>query len=143
MKALRSLTVVLLLAGSMGAVSAADWVVVANPKSGVDHLSQDDVINIFLGRYRRLSSGITAEPVDLPIDSVLRARFYRVMVNKSLPEINTYWARLVFSGNTRPLHIASSSEDALQFVARNVGGMAYIERAKADARVKIVFEDTE
>lgn len=125
----------------MGPLAAqAELVVVANPHSGIDWLAEDDVINIFLGRYRRLASGIAAEPVDIVDDSTLRARFYRRLVNKSLPEINAYWARLVFSGKTRPPHRVGSSEEALRFVASQSGGLAYVERAKVDRRVKIVFE---
>lgn len=118
----------------------AELVLVANPRIGIERLTEDDVINIFLGRYRRLPSGIAAEPVDIADDSVLRARFYRRLVNKSLAEINAYWARLVFSGKTRPPHLVGSVEEALRFVASQSGGLAYVERAQVDRRVKIVFE---
>ncbi len=140
MKTLRLLLLTLLLAATSWPVLAADWVLVAHPKSGIERLSQDDVANIYLGRYRRLASGITAEPVDLPLQAALRARFYRDLVDKSLPEISSYWARLMFAGKTQPPRMMASVEEALQFVARNPGGVAYVERAKADARVKIVFE---
>lgn len=118
----------------------AQLVVVANPHSGIERLGEDDVINIFLGRYRRLASGIAAEPVEIADDSALRARFYRRLVNKSLPEINAYWARLIFSGKTQPPKMVGSVEEALRFVASQSGGLAYLERAQVDRRVKIVFE---
>lgn len=124
-----------------GAAEArAELVVVVNPQNGIERLGEDDVINIFLGRYRRLPSGLAAEPVDIADGSSLRARFYRSLVNKSLPEINAYWARLVFSGKTRPPHTVGSVEEALRFVASQPGGLAYLERAQVDRRVKIVFE---
>jgi ABC-type phosphate transport system substrate-binding protein len=121
-------------------LARADLVLVANPKSGIEHLTQDEVVNIYLGRYRRLTSGIAAEPVDLADDSELRARFYRSLVNKSLAEINAYWARLVFSGKTRPPQLANSVEAALQYVVAQPGALAYLERSQADRRVRIVFE---
>jgi hypothetical protein len=120
--------------------AAADLVVVANPKSGIERLSQDEVINIYLGRYRRLASGITAEPVDLPGDAEQKLRFYRRLVGKTLAEINAYWARLVFSGRTRPPQIAENAEAALDFVAARPGALAYVERTQVDKRVRIVFE---
>ncbi len=133
----------MLLASSALPATAADWVLVANPKAGITRLSQDEVTNIYLGRYRRLASGITAEPIDQPADSTLKANFYRQLVGKSLGEINAYWARLVFTGKTQPPHIATSSEDAIQRVASHPGSLAYIERTKVDTRVAIVFEMTE
>lgn len=119
---------------------AAEWVLIANNKSGITRLTQDAVTNIYLGRYRRLDSGITADPIDQPDDSPLKAHFYRRLVDKNLPEINAYWARLVFSGKTQPPRTAHTSEEALQWVIRQPGALAYIERAKVDSRVMVVFE---
>jgi hypothetical protein len=118
----------------------AELVLVANPHSGIERLTQDEVVNIYLGRYRRLASGVVAEPIDQPVDAEARARFYRRLVNKSLAEINAYWARLVFSGKTRPPQVVESVDSMLRLVATQPGALAYVERAQADARVKIVFE---
>jgi hypothetical protein len=118
----------------------AEPVVVINAGSGVERLSQDEVINIFLGRYRQLPSGITAMPIDQPADQPLRAQFYRLLVNKDLAELNAYWARLIFSGKISPPRQAASASEVLEWVARTRGGIAYIERNMADQRVKIVME---
>lgn len=138
MKAIRTLllgTFVLL-----APAAHAELVLVASPQSGIERLTQDDVVNIYLGRYRGLSSGLAAEPLDHQIDSEVRARFYRRLVGKSLAEINAYWARLVFSGKTRPPQAVVNAEGMLRIVATRPGALAYVERSQADARVKIVFE---
>jgi hypothetical protein len=121
-------------------VAAADLVLIANPKSGIAKLTQDDVTNIYLGRYRRLVSGVTAEPLDLPNESDSKVRFYRQLVSKSLPEINAYWSRLIFAGKTQPPQVVGSAEEAVRLVARRPGTLAYVERPHADARVIVVFE---
>lgn len=118
----------------------AELVLVTSPQSGIERLTQDEVVNIYLGRYRRLASGLAAEPLDHPVDSDARARFYRRLVGKSLAEINAYWARLVFSGKTRPPQVVANPDSMLRIVATQPGTLAYVERAQADARVKIVFE---
>jgi len=143
MKTLRYLLLALLIAAPALPAGAADWVLIANPKAGIGHLSQDDVTNIYLGRYRRLASGLTAEPIDQPGDSLLKARFYRQLVDKNLAEINAYWARLVFSGKTRPPRVVASEEDAVQFVARNLDALAYVDKSMVDARVSVVFSMSE
>jgi ABC-type phosphate transport system substrate-binding protein len=122
--------------------ASAELVVVANPKSGVDKLSRDEVVNIFLGRFRQLPSGRSALPADLPTTQPERAVFYRLLVNKELSEINSYWARLIFSGRTVPPRQATSTDDLLVWIATTPGSLGYVERARADARVKIVFEFT-
>ncbi|MBA3032285.1 MAG: substrate-binding domain-containing protein [Gammaproteobacteria bacterium] len=121
-------------------LAAADLVVVVNPKSGIERLSQEEVINIYLGRYRRLVSGIAAEPIDLMGDNELKTRFYRRLVGKTLAEINAYWARLIFSGRTRPPHLAENVESALHYVAAHPGALAYVERSQADMRVRVVYD---
>jgi len=143
MKTLRFLLLTLLIAIPASPTAAADWVLIANPKAGIANLSQDDVTNIYLGRYRRLASGLTAEPIDQPADSPLKARFYRQLVDKNLAEINAYWARLVFSGKTRPPRVVANDEEAVQFVSRNLDALAYVDKSKVDARVSIVFSMAE
>jgi hypothetical protein len=122
---------------------AADWVLIANPKAGITQLSRDEVINIYLGRFRHLASGMTAEPIDLSADSALRARFYRQLVNKNPAEINAYWSRLLFSGKTKPPRVIASSDEAVQQVSRHPSALAYVERSKVNDLVRVIFEVTE
>jgi hypothetical protein len=130
----------LVLATSAWPALAADWVLIANARSGLTRLTQEEVTHIFLGRYRRLSTGATAEPVDQAPDSALKAIFYRQLVGKNLAEINAYWARLVFSGKTQPPRSVASSDDALRYVMHHPAALAYVERSKVDGRVLVVFE---
>lgn len=81
---------------------SADLVLVASASSGIEKLTRTEVINIYLGRYRRLGTGATAVPIDLESGSRSKAEFYSLLVNKSLAEINAYWSRLIFSGKKRP-----------------------------------------
>jgi hypothetical protein len=118
----------------------AELVVVANPRSGIERLSQDEIVNIYLGRYRLLASGIAAEPLDQAYESDARGRFYRLLVNKSLAEVNAYWSRLLFSGKTQPPLAVGNAEAALQQVAARPGVLAYVDRTQVDGRVRIVFE---
>lgn len=119
---------------------AESIVVVVNPGSGVDNLSRNEVINIFLGSFRQLPSGIAALPIDLPPGHPARAEFYRLLVGKNPAEINTYWARLIFSGKTRPPIQAQQVEDAMSMVQGSVGAITYLQRSKVSGRLKIVFE---
>jgi ABC-type phosphate transport system substrate-binding protein len=132
-----ALFIALLIAGTS---ASADPVVVVNARSGVERLSQDEVINIFLGRYRRLPTGVAAIPVDQPENSALRTEFYRKLVNKELNEINAYWSRLVFSGKTSPPRQAVSASEVFSMLSREPGGIAYIERGLVDNRFRIVLE---
>lgn len=132
----------LLLVGllSQATLARAEPVVVVNARGGVSQLSQDAVINIFLGRYRRFPDGAAAIPIDQPEGSPLRAEFYRKLVNKDLNQINAYWSRLIFSGKTPPPLQAANAAEVLQLLAANAGGIAYIERNLVDSRFRVVLE---
>lgn len=120
-----------------GAAHAADLVVIANTGSGFEKLTRDEVVNIFMGRYKKLPSGITALPVD---ESSEKAAFYRALVGKDLGEIQSYWARLVFSGQSSPPRLMENAGEVIETVANNKGAIGYIERNKITARVKVVLD---
>ena len=61
--AARTLLLLILLLAERGAV--AELVVIVHPASDVKSMDQNDVVNVFMGRYQKLPSGITAFPVDL------------------------------------------------------------------------------
>lgn len=138
MKVLLS-TLFLVLSG-LGSTARAEPVVVVSAASSLRQLSQDEVVNIFLGRYRRLPNGDTALPIDQPESSPVRADFYRRLVNKDLNEINAYWSRLIFSGRTSPPLQASSAADVMVWLLGQPGGVAYVERTQVDKRLRIVME---
>lgn len=136
----------LLLSGSLCLVcqhAFADLIVVANPQSGVDKLSKDEIINLYMGRNRKLSSGINAIPVDLSAANAEKANFYSMLVNKNLPEINSYWARLMFSGQGSPPLQVESVDEALDIIASKKGAIGYIDRKKLDKRVKLIYDPTQ
>jgi hypothetical protein len=115
-------------------------VVVVNAASGIVQLERDDVVNIFLGRYRRLTTGAIAQPIDQPERSPLRADFYRRLVNKSVNQIDAYWSRLVFSGKTAPPLQTISSQEVAKLLADNPDAISYMERGQIDKRFRIVLE---
>lgn len=121
-------------------IASADVVLIANPNSGIEQLTQSDVINIYLGRYRRLPTGSTAVPIDLADKTNVKVRFYQLLVDKNLAEINAYWSRLVFSGKTRPPMQMDNVNDALQWVTNNLNALAYMNRSDVSSDVIIVFE---
>lgn len=139
MKTLRRMLLAALAGLFLSTSANAEIVVVVAAKSGMGALSREEVTNIYLGRHRKLPSGQVAQPIDLPGSDTVRARFYRQLVNKSVAEINAYWARLLFSGKTNPPEVSASPRDVLAAVATKPGAVGYLERSQIDERVHIVF----
>ncbi|MBI5919754.1 MAG: hypothetical protein HY849_10345 [Nitrosomonadales bacterium] len=135
-----SLTLILISVLLPASAAADDLVVVVNPKTGVNKLSREEVIDIFLGRNRQLPSGMTALPLDQPNSLPGKAQFYSQLTGKEMAEINAYWARLMFSGRASPPTQVRSQEEVVLMVIENRSAIGYVERSKAGPQVKIVFD---
>jgi hypothetical protein len=123
------LLVALLLSTSFPASATADLVVVVGPRSSVTTLDRTDIVNIYMGRYRKFPDGQPAHPLDLSADSPERAGFYRGLLGKRLDEINAYWARLVFSGRTTPPKELNNREALQSQLESDPQAIGYVERA--------------
>ena len=130
-------SIALLLLALGGPCAADTLVVIVNAASGIEKLDHDQVVNIYMGRYKRLPSGISALPFDEP---TLKAGFYRGLVGKEPEEINSYWARLYFSGQGSPPRQLESAAEVIDAVVQNKGAIGYIAKQKLDPRVKVVHE---
>ncbi|MDQ5911063.1 MAG: hypothetical protein QG599_3160 [Pseudomonadota bacterium] len=116
-----------------------DLVVIVNPQSGVEQLTKAEVINIFLGRQKKLPSGKAALAVDLNSANAEKQQFYAQLVSKELAEINSYWARLIFSGQGSPPRQAEATDEVLDIVENNIGAIGYVKSAQVNPRVKVVY----
>ena len=132
--------IITVLLGLATPAARAELVVVVNARSGVAAMTRNEVINIFFGRYRQFFNGLETEPVDLPDSHPDRARFYQALVGKDLSDVNAYWSRLTFSGRMLAPPRLASPEEVLKWVSTHPGGIGFIDLAKADARVRVVYE---
>lgn len=127
-----------LLLSSMPA-RAGRIAVVVHPSSHIGRLSQQEVASIFLGQSQGLGNQ-ALRPFDLPYDDPLRENFYRRIANLTLEQVQTRWARMLFSGRASVPKVAASAQDALLLVSERPEGIAYVDESVVDERkLKIVF----
>jgi len=131
-----------LLLAQPAAEVRAELVVVVNARCGVAAMTRNEVINIFFGRNHQYFNRVEAQPVDLPDAHPDRKRFYSMLVGKDLSEVNAYWSRQVFSGRMQPPVKVNSADEVLKWVVSHPGGIGFVDLAKADARVRVVYELT-
>lgn len=119
----------------------AEMVVIVNAENTVTQLSREEVVNIYLGRYRLFPTGEMAHPLDHSGNSQERRQFYRKLLDKGLPEINTYWAKQIFSGRTMPPKETRNQAEMLLRVARDPAAIGYVDRESLNGNnhVKVVF----
>jgi ABC-type phosphate transport system substrate-binding protein len=120
------------LAG-LSAASAADLVVVVNPRNPIARLSADDAGAYFLGQ----SLGL--RPIDQADGSPIRDEFYRKVVGKEPARVKAIWSKMVFTGKGVPPRQFSSSAEVKRAVAADPAAIAYIEQSAVDTSVKVVL----
>lgn len=116
----------------------AEIVIVANLKNSTEALSARQLLDIYMGRYQSFPNGEPAFPLDLLPDSPLRVDFYQKLTNKSVAEVNAYWARLLFTGRATPPRVMSDSLTVLKAVRENLGAIGYIDSTHIDGTVKVI-----
>lgn len=136
MDRLRTFILATLLATAADAF--AEIVVIVNPDNETTGLSRRQLIDLYMGRYQNFPNGEAALPLDQAPDSPIRKLFYKAMVDKSVAEVNAYWARLLFTGRASPPRVMAGSAEILKAVRDNRGAIGYIESSELDGSVKVV-----
>jgi ABC-type phosphate transport system substrate-binding protein len=136
MRLLRILT--LLLGIGVVCSARAEIVVVVNPNNPIESFSRRELVDLYMGRTQSFSDGSMALRLDLPPDSQVRGDFYRGLVNKSVAEVNAYWAKLLFTGRASPPQVMDNSQSVLKAVRENKNAVGYIDSKDVDSSVKVV-----
>jgi hypothetical protein len=115
------------------------WVVVPT-SSTVKAMTQKELVDLYMGRSRAFPDGTFALPFDLPRDDPGRAAFYRALTGMDLAQINSYWSRLMFSGQTLPPQPLPGEAAMADLVRRNPSAVGYLlQEPAADKGLRVVL----
>ncbi len=92
-----------------------------------------------MGRNRSFRNGDLAQVYDLPRDSGERAEFYQRLTGMGPAQVNSYWARLMFSGQTMPPQFVSDDAAMIDTVKRNPGAIGWARKEPTDKQVRVLL----
>lgn len=133
------ITLIGLTLGLAAQSALAEVVPVVSAKSNVDNLSQNQVVDIFLGKSSRFPNGDPAVPIDQAEGTAIRDAFYMQYASKSAAQIKAYWSKIIFTGRGQPPRELSPSEKVKKALAENPNLIGYIERSEVDENVRVVL----
>lgn len=117
--------------------ASGEIVVVANKNNPLAALNKQQIIDIFMGRTKFYSSGDRIVLLDQEITSSARKSFYQNLVNKTLNEINSYRARLLFSGRfALPKEV--SDDEMIKRLEKDPNAIGYIDADKINDSLKVL-----
>ncbi|MCG9542426.1 phosphate ABC transporter substrate-binding protein [Vibrio sp. Isolate33] len=119
--------------------AAAGMVVIGN-NAGVDALTSADVKRLFMGNSNQLGNGSRAQIVELVDGAAGRIAFHEVATGRSESQLQSGWARLVFTGKAEaPIQVADYSA-VINQVASNANAIGYVDEAALTSEVKVLLK---
>ncbi|MDU0356207.1 hypothetical protein RS130_22055 [Paraglaciecola aquimarina] len=116
--------------------ASADILVVVNKHSETTKLSKNELIDLYMGRFRTFPN---SKPARLYDRSDLRNEFYRQLIDKSVSEVNAFWARLLFTGRAKPPEALDTTASLLEVLNDDMQAIGYINESDMQASMKVVY----
>jgi hypothetical protein len=111
--------------GTVPAVDAADFKVIANPSFAASSVSPDDLKGVFLATKTSLGNGGHVEPV-LEKGGAAHEAFLKEYVGKTDAALQTYYRSLVFTGKASMPKTVADDADAVAYIAKTKGAIGYV-----------------
>lgn len=128
----------LLLSLGLSGPARADYYIVVNEANPVTGLTKRDVLNLFMGRSRSFPQHGAAMAYEIG-DDTRRAGFYGVLGGMSLPQVTSYWARLMFSGRSLPPEKVADEHAVLQKVQSDPRAIGWVTAPPTQKGVRTVL----
>jgi hypothetical protein len=146
MPAVRTLLHILVMAIAVALAprAHADFYIVVQAGNPQRAMTQKEAVDLFMGRRRAFDNGDFALIFDLPRDSPKRVAFYRSLTGMSLAQVNSYWSRLMFSGQSMPPQSLPDEATMISIVKRNPNAVGWLSSEPTDKQLRtlVVIKET-
>ncbi|HEY4058863.1 MAG TPA: substrate-binding domain-containing protein [Kofleriaceae bacterium] len=112
--------------------------VIVHKENPATKLSKQFIADAFLKKRTRWGDDAAIQPVDLGARDSVRAKFSKDVLDRDVTAVKRYWAQLVFSGRGIPPPEVASEADAVAYVAKHPGAIAYVSTSVALDGVKAI-----
>lgn len=128
------------LALSLAAAAArADFYIVVQSAHPQKTMTEKEAVELFMGRTRSFSNGQFALVFDLPRDSAARAGFYKALTGMGPAQVNSYWSRLMFSGQSMPPQALPDEHAMVEIVKRNPNAIGWLTHEPPDRGLRTLL----
>ena len=134
------ITVIGLALSLCAGAAVADVVAVVSAKNPVKTmLSNNQIVDIFLGKANRFPDGSQAVPIDQAEGSAARDEFYLKFAGKSPVQLKAYWSKIIFTGRGQPPRDVANSIEVKKLLAKYPDTIGYIDQSLVDSSVKMLL----
>lgn len=133
---MRTLLLAMLLLSCEVVAAEPAIAIIANHDGDYATLTRKQVVDIYMGKLTVLTNGTFPQPVDYQGNPEIRERFYRLLTGKNLAQINAYWARMSFTGQTNPTRLLPDQKAMLRAVGKNQDALGYVDKNEVTPSVQ-------
>jgi hypothetical protein len=117
----------------------ADFYIVASASNPQTVLTEKAAVDLFMGRRRNFDNGDFALVFDLPRGAPTRDAFYLSLTGMSPAQVNSYWSRLMFSGQSMPPQPLPDETAMVNIIKRNPSAVGWLSKEPADKSLRILL----
>ncbi len=136
---MRRIFLFLALSGALCGNAQADFFLIVQAGNPQTSLTQKEAVDLFMSRRHAFRNGDPAFVFDLPRDHPQREDFYKALTGLGLAQVNSYWSRLMFSGQSRPPQTIASEAEMLGLVRHNPNALGWVTHEPADKQIHTVL----
>jgi hypothetical protein len=132
-------TLLIVVAAAFAPGAHADFYIVVQASNPQRALTQRQALDLFMGRSRAFSNGDFALLFDLPRDSPKHIAFYRALTGMSPAQVNSYWSRLMFSGQVMPPQPLPDEATMINIVKHNSNAVGWLNSEPTDKALRTLL----
>lgn len=119
--------------------SNADFYIIVHADNPQKTLTKQQAINLYMGRSRSFSNGDFALVFDLPRSHPKCDTFYQLLTNLTMAQVNSYWSRLMFSGQKMPPQPLPSEDAMIEIIKRNPSAIGWVTKPPKDPLIRTLL----
>lgn len=131
---------ILLMTALVFSLNISAAMVVIGNSEGVDELSKKNVKKLFMGKKTKLPNGNKAKIIELTDGDPARITFHEMATGRSESQLQSSWARLVFTGKAEaPTQVADDAA-VINAVLATPNAIGYIDEASVTGDIKVLLK---
>ncbi|SQH75000.1 Phosphate ABC transporter periplasmic protein [Shewanella benthica] len=132
--------IILLISTLIFSLNVSAAIVVIGNQAGINDISQKNVKKLFMGKKSKLANGDKAKIIELVDGAAGRIAFHEIVTGRSEAQLQSAWARLVFTGKAEaPIQVADDAA-MIKAVSASSNAIGYIEESSVTADIKVLLK---
>ncbi|WP_105054159.1 MULTISPECIES: phosphate ABC transporter substrate-binding protein [Aliivibrio] len=102
-------------------------------------ISAKEVKKVYLGKKVNFNGGkLTA--IEINESEAIKSDFHKQVTNKSIVQLNSFWAKQLFTGKAKPLKTTASQAEMKAKVATGSAMIGYVDESLVDDQVVVLLK---